>query len=113
MFTDFRVRVCLKSLVCILSLSPLSSQYQATQYQARCTQFRRRNGFDGKDFVFIHISAKNLDLKKLVQFIKSFEKDNKNQKEARKDIKDGIKDIKKEQRKNPIKKLNHFRETER
>ena len=39
--------------------------------------------------------------------------DNKNQKEARKDIKDGIKDIKKEQRKNPITKLNHFRETER
>ena len=40
--------------------------------------------------------------------------DNKNQKEARKGIKDGIKDIKKEQqRKNPIKQLNHFTETER
>ena len=45
--------------------------------------------------------------------IKPFTVDNKNQKEARKDIKDGIKDIKKEQRKNPITKLNHFRETER
>ena len=45
--------------------------------------------------------------------IKLFEVDNKNQKEARKDIKDGIKDIKKEQRKNPITRLNHFRETER
>ena len=48
-----------------------------------------------------------------ISVIKSFKVDNKNQKEARKDIKDGIKDIKKEQRKNPITKLNHFRETER
>ena len=43
-------------------MSSLSSQYQATQYQARCTQFRRRNGFDGKDFVFDHISARILNL---------------------------------------------------